>query len=147
MLLVSRFTSSSPSCLPTSTPRKFGTFFSSLRGSVEIEPSLFICIIVHHTLSFRTLYCVLSMVFALRVGHKTVQCLVKHLPKALSHGSEGHSVARVWEERASCGRRAPGVCQVLVSYFSIQKCSKFQTTYDSGPLEGAGTVRGGKEQK
>lgn len=51
--------------------------------------------------SLLPLYCVLSMVFALRVGRKAVQCLVKHLPKALSHGFEGHSAARAWEARTA----------------------------------------------
>lgn len=84
-----------------------------------METRLFNDIIVHHRIALLPLYCVLSMVFALRVGRKAVQCLVKHLPKALSHGFEGHSVARAWEARTGRGKRAPGVWQVLVSYFGI----------------------------
>lgn len=84
-----------------------------------METGLLNDIIVHHRIALLPLYCVLSMVFALRVGRKAVQCLVKHLPKALSHGFEGHSVARAWEARTGRGKRAPGVWQVLVSYFGI----------------------------
>lgn len=84
-----------------------------------METRLFNDIILHPRSVSLPLYCVLSMVFALRVGRKAVQCLVKHLPKALSHGFEGHSVARAWEARTGRGKQAPGVWQVLVSYFSI----------------------------
>lgn len=50
---------------------------------------------------------------------------MKHLPEASSQGFEGHSVARAWEERASRGKGAPGVRQVLGSDFSFYTFKMF----------------------
>ena len=149
MLPVFRFVSVSPSCQPPPPSGKFGIFFFffflPLKGKCGNRACPFICIIAHHTISLRPLYCVLSMVFALRVGHEAVQCLVKHLPKALSHGFEGHSVARVWEERAS--RRASSRC-LAGTGFILQYLSPFQTSVCEDPgsllLKGRGGGEGGR---